>query len=59
MRVPLVAFLSRGDFDAVNALAREVADRKRYDAAVAQDKRQRVTIRRAAVVVAITSKGAR
>ena len=49
MRVPLMAVLSRGEFDAMNDIAKSVERRIQYDKAVAQDKRVRVAKRRVAV----------
>lgn len=49
MRIPLMALLTRGEFDAANAVARAVARRQQYDMALAQDKRQSITKRRTAV----------
>lgn len=44
MRIPLMALLTRGEFDAANRIAADVARRQQYDMALAQDKRKRQSI---------------
>lgn len=49
MKIPLMALLTRGEFDAANRIANEVLLRRQYDMALAQDKRKAVTKRRVAI----------